>query len=272
LSENVEHREAMAICEVETVQQLWKEYKESGHHALRDRLIVHYSPLVKYVVGRVSSGLPQYVDQSDLMSYGMIGLMDAIGKYDLARGVRFETYAIPRIKGAIVDELRAVDWVPRSVRTKIRAVEQAYGKLEGVMKRAPSDEEVAGELAMSVPEFHRLLQQISFVGVVPLDEVLPGRQGERGGGALVDALPDSSPGPVATFEVKEAKRVLTDAISHLGEREKTVLTLYYYEGLTLSEIGEVLGVSESRVCQIHTKAILRLRVRVRAQEKIEQVT
>ncbi|MDA8400603.1 MAG: FliA/WhiG family RNA polymerase sigma factor [Actinomycetota bacterium] len=259
----------MVICEADTVDRLWVEYKGSGHHTLRNRLMLHYSPLVKYVVGRVSSGLPQYVEQSDLMSYGMIGLMDAIGKYDLARGVRFETYAIPRIKGAIVDELRAVDWVPRSIRAKIRSVEQAYAKLEATIKRAPTDNEVAEELTMSVEEFQRLLQQISFVGVVPLDEVLPGRQGEGGGGALVDTIPDSSPGPVATFEVKEAKRLLADAISHLGEREKTVLTLYYYEGLTLSEIGDVLGVSESRVCQIHTKAILRLRVRVKAQEKVE---
>jgi RNA polymerase sigma factor for flagellar operon FliA len=240
------------------ISKLWTDYKDTGSREARDRLIVHYSPLVKYVAGRVSAGLPQNIEQADLVSYGIFGLIDAIDKFDTDRNIKFETYAIARIKGAIIDELRAIDWVPRSVRAKARAVEKAYSTLEASLHRTPSDAEVAEQMQISVSELQTIFNQVSFVGLVALDEMLSG--GERGeSSTLGDTLPDRGEGPVAAFEVEEMKQILASAINRLGDREKIVLTLYYYEGLTLAEIGEVLGVTESRVCQIHTKAVLQLR-------------
>lgn len=248
------------------ITRLWDEYKATGSRDARDRLIVHYSPLVKYVAGRVSVGLPHNIEQADLVSYGIFGLIDAIDKFDTARGIKFETYAIARIKGAIIDELRSIDWVPRSVRAKARAVEKAYSKLENELHRTPTDAEVAAELGMTERELHNVFNQISFVGLVALDEMLSG--GDRGESTtLGDTIADKGDGPMAAFEVEEMKQLLADAINRMGEREKIVLTLYYYEGLTLAEIGEVLGVTESRVCQIHTKAVLQLRGRLAEPER-----
>jgi RNA polymerase sigma factor for flagellar operon FliA len=249
------------------IPQLWKEYKETGGRDARDKLIVQYSPLVKYVAGRVSVGLPQNIEQADLVSYGIFGLIDAIDKFDTGRGIKFETYAIARIKGSIIDELRSIDWVPRSVRAKARSVEKAYTKLENEMHRTPTDAEVALELGMTEAELHAVFNQISFVGLVALDEMLS-VSGERGESTtLGDTIPDKGEGPVAAFEVEEMKQILADAINRMPEREKVVLTLYYYEGLTLGEIGEVLGVTESRVCQIHTKAVLQLRSKLAEPER-----
>ena len=243
------------------IDALWAEYKETGERKLRDQLIVHYAPVVKYVAGRVSVGLPRHVDEADLASYGIIGLIDAIERFEPLRNIKFETYAIPRIKGAIIDELRSIDWVPRSVRAKARAVEQSYAKLEASLHRTPTDAEVAADLEMTDAEFQTALRKISFVGVVALDEVFRG--GDRSDrSTLGETLPDSNAGPMDTFEVKETKEALIQAVSQMAEREKTVLTLYYYEGLTLAEIGDILGVTESRVCQIHTKAVLQLRAKL----------
>jgi RNA polymerase sigma factor for flagellar operon FliA len=242
--------------------RLWVEYKKSGERRLRDQLIVLYSPLVKYVAARVAVGLPQHVDGADLVSYGIIGLIDAIDRFSPDRQVKFETYAIPRIRGAIIDELRAIDWVPRSVRAKARAVEQAYASLEATLLRTPTDAEVAAELGMSEPDLQDILRQISFVGVAALDEVFMVGGDRTDRTTLGDTIPDATAGPVALFEDKESKEILAQAIMQLGERERTVLSLYYYEGLTLAEIGEILGVTESRVCQIHTKAVLQLRGRL----------
>lgn len=248
------------------IRRLWDDYKRTGSREARDRLIVHYSPLVKFVAGRVSVGLPQNIEQADLVSYGIFGLIDAIDKFDPARGIKFETYAINRIKGAIIDELRSIDWVPRSVRAKARAVEKAMAKLEAELHRTPTDAELAAELGMTEDELQQVFNQISFVGLVALDEMLGG--GERGDATtLGDTIPDKGEGPMAAFEVEEMKQLLADAINRMGEREKIVLTLYYYEGLTLAEIGEVLGVTESRVCQIHTKAVLQLRARMAEPER-----
>jgi RNA polymerase sigma factor FliA len=244
------------------IAQLWVDYKGTRTRESRDRLIVHYSPLVKYVAGRVAVGLPQNIEQSDLVSYGVFGLIDAIEKFDTSRNIKFETYAISRIKGAIIDELRSIDWVPRSVRAKARSVEKAYAKLEAKLLRTPTDAEIAEEMGISEPELHAIFNQVSFVGIVALDEMLA-VSGERGEVAtLGDTIPDRAEGPVGAYEVEEMKQILARAINRLGDREKIVLTLYYYEGLTLAEIGEVLGVTESRVCQIHTKAVLQLRGRL----------
>jgi RNA polymerase sigma factor FliA len=245
------------------VATLWREYKDDATEQARERLILHYSPLVKFVAGRVASGLPQSIEQADLVSYGIFGLIDAIDKFDLERGFKFETYAIARIKGAIIDELRSIDWVPRSVRAKARAIERAYSKLENELKRNPDDKEVAAELEMSQAELDQTLSQISFTGLVALDELLGGGNGEGGGSSTVgDTVADRANDPVEAFEVDEMKHLLADMIMRMGDRERLVLTLYYYEGLTLAEIGQVLGVTESRVCQIHTKAILQLRARL----------
>jgi RNA polymerase sigma factor for flagellar operon FliA len=250
------------------VEAVWSEYKRTGDRRLRDQLIVRYSPLVKFVAGRVSAGLPHTIDQADLVSYGMFGLIDAIEKFDTERSIKFETYAITRIKGAIIDELRSIDWVPRSVRAKARAVEQAYAALEGSLGRSPSDGEVATELQISEDELQQIFSQISYVGLVALDEVIAGSRQERGEATtLGDTLADRGEGPMAAFEVEEMKQILAGAINRLGEREKIVLTLYYYENLTLAQIGEVLGVTESRVCQIHTKAVMQLRGRMQLADR-----
>lgn len=243
----------------EAVDRLWREYKESGSRELRDRLILHYSPLVKFVAGRVGVGLPQNVEQADLMSYGMFGLIDAIDKFDLERGFKFETYAISRIKGAIIDELRSIDWVPRSVRAKARDIERVYSKLENQLKRTPDDTEVAEELGISLDELNDTLSRISLTGIVPLDEMV-GSDEEGDSPTLGDTIPaDDEHDPETSYEVDEMRHVLADSITRMPERERLVLTLYYYEGMTLAEIGEVLGVTESRVCQIHTKSVLQLR-------------
>ncbi len=246
--------------EAEAIDRLWSEYKGSGSKPLRDQLIVHYAPLVKYVAGRLGAGLPQTVEQADLIQGGMFGLMDAIEKFDPGREVKFETYAIPRVRGAILDGLRAMDWVPRSVRMKARAVEKAQAGLEGDLKRAPTDEEVAGRLGMDVPELNETLRQISFVSVMALDEVVsPGEDtGEQR--SLLDTLADARTlDPMAQVEGQEMLAMLSDSVGRLSEREQLVVRLYYYEGMTLAEIGEILGVTESRVCQIHTKAVGSLR-------------
>jgi len=252
--------------------ELWSEYKGHSRAPARDALIVHYSPLVKYVAGRVAVGLPQNVEHADLVSYGMFGLIDAIDKFEPERGFKFETYAISRIKGAILDELRSIDWVPRSVRSKLRQIERAIAKLESQHHRAPSDEELATELKWTDDQLQTALTQISHVGLAALDEILT-VSGDRGETiTLGDTIADrSTHGPMGAFEIAETRQLLGQAINSLPEREKLVLTLYYYESLTLSEVGRVLGVTESRVCQIHTKAVLQLRSRLLAAERADGV-
>jgi RNA polymerase sigma factor for flagellar operon FliA len=245
------------------INELWTEYKSGAAPSVRERLILHYSPLVKFVAGRVAAGLPQNIEQTDLVSYGIFGLIDAIDKFDPGRGFKFETYAISRIKGAIIDELRSIDWVPRSVRAKARAIERAFSKLENELRRSPEDSEVAAELDMSEAELAHTLSQISFTGLVALDELLAASSSDRSGSATIgDTIADRQHDPVEAFETDEMKHLLADAINRMPDRERLVLTLYYYEGLTLAEIGAILGVTESRVCQIHTKAILQLRGRL----------
>ncbi len=255
-------------AEIESaIAELWREYKANGGERLRERLILHYSPLVKYVAGRVGVGLPPNIEQADLVSYGIFGLIDAIQKFDLERAIKFETYAISRIKGAIIDELRSIDWIPRSVRSKAREVEKAYASLEAKLHRTPSESEVAAELGIALEDLHAIFSQVSFVNVVALDELLSAG-GEKGDKlSLVDTLEDTkAEDPVQAFESEETKYLLAKAINTLPEREKIVVTLYYYEGLTLAEIGQVLGVTESRICQMHTKAVLQLRGKLSDQD------
>jgi RNA polymerase sigma factor for flagellar operon FliA len=248
------------------LEELWLEFKESGEPAVRERLILHYAPLVKYVAGRAGVGLPPNIEQADLVSYGIFGLIDAIEKFDLSRAIKFETYAISRIKGAIIDELRSIDWIPRSIRSKARDVERAYAALEAKLHRTPTEPEVAEQLGISLDDLHAIFGQVSFVNVLALDELL-NVNGEKGDKvSLVDTLEDTrAPDPVRAFESQETKHLLARAINLLPEREKIVVTLYYYEGLTLAEIGQVLGVTESRICQMHTKAVLQLRAKLADQ-------
>ena len=192
------------------ISKLWAEYKDAGRREQRDRLIVHYSPLVKFVAGRVAAGLPQNIEQADLVSYGIFGLIDAIDKFDPDRGIKFETYAIARIKGAIIDELRSIDWVPRSVRAKARALEKAYATLEATLHRTPTDTELAEELDVTEDQLQTVFNQISFVGLVALDEMLS-VGGERGESTtLGDTIPDKGEGPVAAYEVEEMKQILAE--------------------------------------------------------------
>jgi RNA polymerase sigma factor FliA len=239
---------------------LWAEFKGTASPQARERLILHYAPLVKYVASRVATGLPASVEQADLVSYGMFGLIDALEKFEPARGNKFETYAIPRIKGAIIDELRAMDWVPRSVRFKARQIEKAYSDLESIMKRAPSEKEVAARLGVTLKELHDVITQISFVSVLALDELLSVGSDRGEQVSLLDTLADRGSDVSMGLEGQETRGLLAAAINSLSEREKIVVTLYYFEGLTLAEIGEILGVTESRVCQIHTKAVNQLRL------------
>ena len=247
---------------VNDTQSLWREYRRSKDQGLRDRLIVMYAPLVKYVAGRLGSGLPAHVDEGDLVSYGLLGLIGAIERYDPDRDIKFETYAMARIKGAIIDELRALDWVPRSVRSRAREIERAIGELEAKLGRAPTDEEISAKIGISPDELEESLTDISRSSIAALDE-LWSVSGEGDQISLLDTIEDPAGArPAEALDETETKELLADAISRLPEREKLVVTLYYYEELTLREIGEVLGVTESRVSQLHTKAILRLKSRL----------
>ncbi len=236
----------------------WQRWFDRRDPVARDRLIVHYSPLVKFVAGRVGAGLPNSVDPGDLVSAGVFGLIDAVERFDPERGVKFETFAVPRIRGAVFDGLRSLDWVPRSVRSRAREVENAFQDLEGKLGRAPSDEELSGQLKISGTEFQKWLASIASTTVGPLDRALVAGAEPR---ALTGDVPDS---PSAMVEEKEVRRLVRGELKRLPEREKLVLSLYYDEGLTLAEIGSVLGVTESRVSQIHTKAVLHLRARLSA--------
>lgn len=231
-----------------SVDSLWQRFKEHGDRDARDRLVVHYSPLVKFVAGRVRSGLPPSVDQADLVSDGVLGLMDAVDKFDPDRGLQFQTYAVTRIRGAIVDGLRSTDWVPRSVREKIRDVDAASVRLETALGRPPSDRELASELGVTVEELRKLYSQTAHTSVVSF-EALQEDDGPRATADLPGADDDLPAGFLA-------------AVRDLAERDQIVVALYYWERLTLAEIGRVLGVTESRVSQLHSRATLTLRRRL----------
>jgi RNA polymerase sigma factor for flagellar operon FliA len=248
------------------LQELWRRYKTTADERARERLVVAYSPLVKYVAGRMSSGLPGHVEEADLISYGLGGLISAIERFDLSREIKFETYAITRIRGAIIDELRNLDWVPRSVRARAREIERANMKLEAKLQRAPTDEEMAKELDVELDDFQETLLQISNSTIVALDELWSVQDSTGDSVSLLDTLADrDAPDPQQLVDQSELRDRIADAIAALPEREKLVVALYYYENLTLREIGEVLGVTESRVSQLHTKAVLRLRSKLQGE-------
>ncbi len=253
------------MSEYHDITEIWDRYREHGDADARDRLIVHYAPLVKFVASRVAAGLPGSVEQPELVSNGVFGLIDAISKFEPERGFKFETYAMSRIRGAILDELRSYDWVPRSVRTKARQIERANQRFITRHNRAPSEDELALELGTDLVTTQRMLQQVAAAGILALEDPLNSDEGD--GATLGDALSDGSDVPEETYAVDEQRFAMAREINALPEREKLVLALYYYEGMTLADIGRVLNVTESRICQIHTKAVVHMRTRMAAAER-----
>jgi RNA polymerase sigma factor for flagellar operon FliA len=240
-------------------EQLWKEFQKGRDPGIREYFVIKYAPLVKYVAGKVAIGMPDTIEYEDLVGYGTFGLLDAIDKFEPARNIKFKTYALTRIRGAIYDELRSIDWIPRSVRQKSREIEEVIQKLETRLGRSVEDHEIAVELGVSTDEFQKILVKISGTTLMSLNE-LWGSGEEDGEVDLVDTIESPrSLNPDFIVERGEIKKVIVEAIKKLPENEKKVLVLYYYEDLTLKEIGEILGVTESRVSQLHTKSILRLR-------------
>jgi len=247
------------VKEVE-LRDLWRRYKGEGDAAARERLVVAYSPMVKFVAGRLGAGLPSHVDDADLISYGLMGLIGAIERFEPERGIKFETFAMTRIRGAIIDELRSLDWVPRSVRSRAREIESAQAKLEHELQRAPTEAELAARLGIDEDELQTSLLEIANSSVYALDELWTVSDSSGDQVSLLDTISDPrADDPQESLASSEIKDRLTEAIGSLPEREQLVVALYYYENLTLREIGEVLGVTESRVSQLHTKAVMRLK-------------
>lgn len=237
----------------------WEAYSKTKDLKLREELILKYIYLVKYVAGRLCAGYGNNVEFDDLVSYGIFGLMDAIDKYDPGRGVKFETYAQLRIRGAIIDQLRETDWLPRSVRQKSKELEKAYYELENALGRPATDEEVAERLGVAVEEFQKKIQNIAAYSLVSLDDLLEQKR------EVVSSEEERQEDlPENIVENAEVKEILADAINALPEKERKVVALYYYEELTYKEIGKLLSISESRVSQLHTKAVIRLKNKFRS--------
>ncbi|MFW5808609.1 MAG: RNA polymerase sigma factor WhiG [Spirochaetota bacterium] len=241
---------------------LWTRFAKSRELEIRDYFVIKYAPLVKYVAGKVSMGMPQNIEFDDLVSYGIFGLIDAINKYDPARGIKFKTYAMTRIRGSIFDELRSIDWIPRSIRQKAKEIETIIAELENKLGRTVEDEEISKELGISLEEFHSILNKVSGTSIVSLNDIwyLGDDNDEL---SIMETLeaPDNM-NPDVLIEKEEIKEHIVEAIKKLPDKEKKVIVLYYYEDLTLKEIGQVLDVTESRISQLHTKAIMRLRGRL----------
>ena len=241
------------------VQKEWLSYKKDNDPQIRQKLLEEYLPLVRSVAGRMAMGFPRSVELSDLVSTGVIGLVEALSNYDPSRGVKFETYAVPRRRGAILDELRSLDWVPRSTRAKSREIDKAMNKLENKLGRVPSTHELAKVLKTSSEELFSDLDDVSSTVMLSLDELIYKEEDNRQVPRVETVEELSQENVLGNMEKKELKAYIISAISHLSEQERLVVALYYYEELTLKEIGEVMQISESRVSQIHTKAVLKLR-------------
>ncbi|MDD3878623.1 MAG: FliA/WhiG family RNA polymerase sigma factor [Syntrophomonas sp.] len=239
---------------------LWIRLKENEDIEARDQLIIHFAHLVKYVASRLAIHLSSLVELDELISYGIEGLIDAIEKFDHKRNIKFETYALTRIRGSMIDGLRSMDWIPVSLRQKSKQLEKAYMTVETRLGRSASDAEVAEELGLNLDELAVLLRDVAATTIISLDDFLLGEDGDQKKKRMVDILEDhNSVSALDLVEFNEVKDLLAKAISRLPDKEKMVVYLYYYEGLTLKEIGAVISLSESRISQLHTKAILRLR-------------
>jgi RNA polymerase sigma factor for flagellar operon FliA len=250
------------LLEKKSEEELWRIYKQTKNPEIRDAFVRQYAPLVKYVAGKIAVGMPHNVEFDDLVGFGVFGLFDAIEKYDPDKHVKFKTYAVTRIRGAIFDELRSIDWVPRSVRQKSREIEDAVHRIESSLGRAASDKEIADEMGMSPEEFQQVMMKVSGTSILSLNDVwYTGEESDNVSIAESIESPQSM-NPDTIIEKDEIRRVIVQAINDLPEKEKKVLVLYYYEDLTLKEIGHILEVTESRISQLHTKAIMRLRARL----------
>lgn len=235
------------------IDALWEKYAKKKDPKIREELILHYLYLVKFAAGRLYINYKNAVEYDDLMSYGIFGLIDAIEKYDFSRGVKFDTYAQIRIRGAIIDYLREIDWIPRSIRQKAKEIENAYIEVENEKGASATDEEVAAKLGITLSDFHKKIHSISSYAIVSLDEYL-----DQNREINLDTE-DLIISPENRIENEEFKRILADIINELPEKEKRIITLYYFEELTYKEIGLILQISESRVSQLHTKAIIKLK-------------
>ena len=253
---------AKSVFDEKSEEELWIEFRKTKSPVLRDAFIRQYMPLVKYVVGKISPSMPSSVEFDNLVGFGQFGLLDAINRYDPDRNVKFKTYAVTRIRGAIFDELRQLDWVPRSVRQKSREIENAIVKLESKLGRPATDAEIAESMGLTESDFQQTVMKVSLTNVLSLNDVW--HSGDDSDhisiGDSIEA--PSSLNPDVIVEREEIRRVITEAINELPERERMVLVLYYHEDLTFKEIGQVLEVSESRISQLHTKANLRLRAKL----------
>ncbi len=242
--------------------KLWVKFIKTKEQDIRDYFVIKYAPLVKYVAGKVSMGMPQSIEFDDLVSYGIFGLIDAISKFDPARGIKFKTYAMTRIRGAIFDELRSIDWIPRSIRQKAKQIEQVISDLENKLGRTVEDDETARELGVSMDEFQGLLSKLSGTSMLSLNDIWYLGDDNDELSILETLEAPENMNPDVLIEKEEIRDYIIEAIKKLPDKEKKVIVLYYYEDLTLKEIGDVLEVTESRVSQLHTKAIMRLRGRL----------
>ena len=258
---------AVEVLDENEELELWKEFEKTKSVAIRDKLIRQYMPLVKWVAGRVSTGMPESVEFDDLVGFGQFGLLDAINKYDPSKNVKFKTYATTRIRGAIFDELRELDWVPRSVRQKSREIEDTIVELEAKLGRTATDAEIAQAMNMTEAEYQTTIMKVSGTSVLSLNDVwYSGDDSENISiGDSIEA--PSSLNPDVIVEREEIRRVIIQAIKELPENEQKVIVLYYHNDLSFREIGAVLNVSESRVSQLHSKANLRLRAKLTSFKK-----
>lgn len=231
----------------------WIAYLADPTRPARDRLVERYTPLVRTIAYRVAAGLPTYLDHADLVQSGIFGLIDAIERFDLQRCARFESFAAQRIRGAILDELRAQDWVPRTVRSRLRELERAQERLERRLQRMATDQEIATEMGLPVRDVRVLAHHVQIVSVEEL---------EGAAGGVSELLAGDAPDPLAVVQATELRRQLNAAVAALAERDRTVIMLYYWENRTLAEIGRALGITESRVCQLHARLVGRLRGRL----------
>lgn len=256
-----------SLLEHHSEEELWAAYKRQKDPLIRESFIKQYAPLVKYVAGKVAANMPASVEFDDLVGFGVFGLIDAIDKFDPDKNVKFKTYAVTRIRGAIFDELRSIDWVPRSVRQKTKEIEEAIVATEAKLGRPASDQEIAETLGLNDDEFAKTMLKISSTSVLSLNDVwYTGEESENL--TIGDSIESpTSLSPDSIIERDEIRRVVVEAIRELPEKEQKVLVLYYYEEMTLKEIGKILEVTESRISQLHTKAILRLRARLTHYKK-----
>ncbi len=245
-------------------KKIWKEYRKTKSPELQEKLVLEYLTLVQKVVLKMASFLPPHISRDDLYGYGILGLLEAVERYDVDLGIPFPAYAQKRIKGAIIDALRKEDWVPTSLRKKAKIVEEAYFTLESELGRSATDEEIAGYLHISLPELGEWLKEIQFISIISLEEPLT--EGETS--SYAEQLTDkNSPNPETVSEEKEIKEILARAVGELPEKERTVISLFYYNYLSNKEIAQVMNLSDSRISQLHTKAIFRLRGKLSRQKK-----